>query len=220
MNLGLEQNQGERPSKVRAVARQGMEDAETKKLLSTLAKLSLSNAMQIRALRSILLEVHQVPAANPYIQEAMQATKKYAEAAKEMSPKDKEERLGLPHIHVWNALLAVATRNLEQRAKEQDPSHQESLAVLLEYASKYQEQGWKAIHHEVKYARVQKNFRPELKRLEINLMESSPSDKVWAIIKADLRRDQGVRELPGVAPAGDLERQLQRFLDDASGSAK
>ena len=57
--------------------RTSREEGETKKLLATLAKLSLSNALQLRALRSILLEVHQVPTDN---QEAMKATKAFAEA--------------------------------------------------------------------------------------------------------------------------------------------
>ena len=201
--------------------RTSREEGETKKLLATLAKLSLSNALQLRALRSILLEVHQVPTDNRYIQEATKATKAFAEAAKEMSAKDKEEQLGLPHIHVWNALLGVAMRSLEDRQKaNQDPTLQlqSSLMALKEYASTYQELGWKAVHAEVKYARIQKNFKAELKRLEINIVDKSPSDEVWQIIREDLKRDKEVRELPGVAPAGDLERQLQRFLDEANGT--
>ena len=89
--------------------------------------------------------------------------------------------------------------------------------TLKEYAGKYQELGWKAVHADVKYARIQRNFKAELKRLEINIMNQSPSDEVWRIIKEDLKRDKDVRELPGVAPAGDLERQLQRFLDEVNG---
>jgi len=184
-----------------------------------LAKLSLSNALQLRALRSILLEVHQVPTENRYIQEAVKATKAFAEAAKEMSAKDKEEQLGLPHIHVWNALLGVAMRSLEDRQKvNQDPTLQSALVTLKEYAGKYQELGWKAVHAEVKYARVQKNFKAELRRLEINVVDQSPSDEVWGIIKKDLKRAKDVRELPRMAPAGDLERQLQRFLDENNGT--
>ena len=90
--------------------------------------------------------------------------------------------------------------------------------ALKEYANKYQELGWKAVHAEVKYARIQKNFKAELKRLEINIVDKSPSDEAWQIIREDLKRDKEVRELPGVAPAGDLERQLQRFLDEANGT--
>ena len=76
-----------------------------------------------------------------------------------------------------------------------------------------------AVHVEVKYARIQKNFNSELKRLGINIVDQSPSDKVWRIIKEDLKRDKDARELPGVAPAGDLERQqLQRFFDEVNGT--
>ena len=60
--------------------------------------------------------------------------------------------------------------------------------------------------------------RRRLKRLEINIVDKSPSDEAWQIIREDLKRDKEVRELPGVAPAGDLERQLQRFLDEVNGT--
>ena len=75
----------------------------------------------------------------------------------------------------------------------------------------------KAVHADVKYARIQRNFKAELKRLEINIVDQSPSDEVWRIINKDLKRDEDGRELPGVAPGGDLERQLQRFLDEVNG---
>ncbi|OLQ13632.1 hypothetical protein AK812_SmicGene2272 [Symbiodinium microadriaticum] len=74
-----------------------------------------------------------------------------------------------------------------------------------------------AVHADVKYARIQRNFKAELKRLEINIVDQSPSDEVWRIINKDLKRDEDGRELPGVAPGGDLERQLQRFLDEVNG---
>ena len=44
------------------------------------------------------------------------------------------------------------------------------------------------------------------------------SDEVWRIIKEDLKRDKDARELPELAPASDLERQLQRFLDEVNGT--
>ncbi|OLQ06807.1 hypothetical protein AK812_SmicGene9850 [Symbiodinium microadriaticum] len=42
--------------------------------------------------------------------------------------------------------------------------------------------------------------------------------EVWRIIKEDLKRDKDARELPELAPASDLERQLQRFLDEVNGT--
>ena len=65
--------------------------------------------------------------------------------------------------------------------------------ALKEYANKYQELGWKAVHAEVKYARIQKNFKAELKRLEMNIVDESQSDEVWQIIKEDLKRDKEVQ---------------------------
>ena len=45
----------------------------------------------------------------------------------------------------------------------------------------------------VKYARIQKNFKAELKRLEMNIVDESQSDEVWQIIKEDLKRDKEVQ---------------------------
>ena len=214
MNLGLA-TEG-RPQKIRAVERGSKDDGDVKKLLAVLAKLSLSNALQLQALRSILLVVHQVPTDDAYIQHAMQATKTYAEKARDMSSKEKEDVLGLPHIHVWNALLMVTMQRLEEKIKDKkDGSFEEMLAKLKHYADTYQDKGWRAINQEVKYARVQKNYKADMKRLEINIREGTPSAQVWDVIRMDLCSFADVKELPGVAPAGDLERQLQRFLDEA-----
>ena len=39
---------------------------------------------------------------------------------------------------------------------------------------------------------------------------------VWAVIRADLISQKGFRSLEGLAPAGDMARQLQEYLDSQS----
>ena len=80
MDLSLEaplpqRPEGEAPRKVRMVENH---DEGTQRLLVLLTKLALSSALQVRALRAILLDAFRVPSEMPLAVECQERTRKYA----------------------------------------------------------------------------------------------------------------------------------------------
>ena len=66
---------------------------------------------------------------------------------------------------------------------------------------------------QLKYARVQKNYDSDFKRLEVNCLPGTDADRLWTAMKAALLQCPRVEELQGIAPPGDLARRLQEWLD-------
>ena len=88
--------------------------------------------------------------------------------------------------------------------------------------------GWKTINAHIRHCRVAKMYKSENKRLEIscpleqNLIPGETPATVdgltptwaWVHVKHVLSKDsKGFMPLEGIAPAGDMERRVQDYLD-------
>ena len=211
MDLGLGFKPDERPNKFRAVPNK--EHADTVKIMAITAKLCLSSALQVRAIKSILIRVWMVPSDHPLVTEAMANTRKFAELSKQLTQDSKtsDQRIdfiGLPHEHVWNALITVLLADLEK--KKEDLAVKEKIVFIQEYCANMTQAGHRALLREVAYARVQKCYEREFRKLELNVAEGTPSHQVFSYLVDFLERTPNVVEKPGQAPPGDLERRLQQ----------
>ena len=113
----------------------------------------------------------------------------------------------MPHLHVFNALIMYAENSYAETLPGQ------AAKELIEKNYNFQQLG-----KMVKHARVADNYGGKTKRLEINVQENSLAEKFWVALKAELLSTSGIKEKPGMAPMGNLERELQRFLDECKES--
>ena len=185
-------------------------------IVAVIGKLCLSNAQTSRMLRAILLEVIRVPANSVYVLAMKTATKQYADKATELRQNGKnsdqvEEAMAQPHIHAWNAVVNTAMERFKNR---QEHAKQD---VLQKYCQEYQAKGMLAIGKEVEFCYIKNPHCPDMKHIEIRVAERKhnqviSADHVWELIKPDILSQEGAKELPGIAPRGNLERQIQDWL--------
>ena len=198
-------------NKRRAVPTDGKahkDESGIKELLDNVAKLSLASALSARVVRSIVLDGMQAPIAEPIISEMTTATKAYADAHRPATRKQRA-KMGMPHRHAWNAMLA-------QIVKEALPQGAE-LKAIKDYSDFVKQSPDPAalLTLQVRYERVCKCYDKTMKKLEVNCFPNSQSYILWQLIKLYLIT--GCRELPGVAPMGDLERRIQKAIDEHKG---
>ena len=212
--LGVSTNSS---TKKRAV---GEVPADLKQVVKVMAKLSLSNAQQSRMLKSILIECYKLDSSNDIITKMKEATKLFASKAKEL----REERgltseavraeLATPAVHCFNAIL-----NATITAKKLDKDPQ-----IIKFREYYQSKGVGELARYVKHFKVANMFDKKAIRLEIHLSQEDhfqdhpgslpdPRELFFVHVLPHLRTLKGFHILQGMAPAGDLERQIQDRLD-------
>ena len=87
--------------------------------------------------------------------------------------------------------------------------------------------GWKLIHRDLPHCRVAKMYNTPEKKPEVSCQGEVSWDQsdlttvnkfmpvhLWTYIKRTIMAEGG-KEMLGMAPAGDLERRIQEFLDKA-----
>ena len=75
------------------------------------------------------------------------------------------------------------------------------------------EEMWERIQQQIRHCKFQKAWDKKHKKLEIMLVPQSMADTIWPVMESILKREQFWKPLVGIAPKGDLERKLQKFLD-------
>ena len=213
MNLlgGSAEEPPRQDAKRRAVG--SRDESDLKKITTVLAKLCLSNALRARCLQSILLTVLLVPESDPFVKVGLEATKQWTDKVKSAS-REERDKLGLPHVHCFNAMLSLCLRKLTEKG-----GHDEQVATINTYCNQSQA-ATNPVQHiasDVRYWRIQRNFDRDFKRIELNVNIGTKAHAVSLIVKDMLIQQEGVREMPGIAPAGDLERKVQAWLDSNGG---
>lgn len=80
-------------------------------------------------MRSIVMRVCQVPADNPHVTTALEATRTYADDVKISAP-DKKGYMGPPHPHIWNVGLGQRHTDIVSLP---DRSHAQAKSQLQSY---------------------------------------------------------------------------------------
>lgn len=211
MDLGLEAAAGSaeaRPAKARAV---GSSNKDNEKLMVLIAKLCLANSLACRVLKSVTLEVVLLKASSGMAVSMLEAGRNFAKAAESLSAKVKFEKLGTPHLHVFNAALKVALEGTDDQAAKK---------TISDYTTRITAAGtakYTMMAAEIKHWRINKCFDRELKRLEFNIPESSPAKPVAHVVVAHILSHCGGERKPGMAPPGDLERKIQEAVTELIG---
>lgn len=195
----------------------GSSGRELQRTVETLTKLTLSNAQQIRGMRSILLDCYRLPADAQLVVAAKAATQAYAEKARKIeNAADRYERIGLPHLHAWNGCIRAYKAALEAGGAAAKPK----LDALLGLLEKTRAEGGKIVMEHVPYCRVRKTFNRDYMNLEIHVMRGTHSRGIYEMVREWVLSLKGAAQLPGTAPPGDLGRKLQEWLEANGASNK
>mmetsp|Transcript_87305 Transcript_87305/g.282666 ORF Transcript_87305/g.282666 Transcript_87305/m.282666 type:complete len:216 (+) Transcript_87305:136-783(+) len=178
-------------------------DKETQRLFTMVIKLCLSVSQQTRALKSILLTCYSLPASESLVDRVKEATTGWSHAVKDKSRTQRKE-YGEPHIHAFNAFMGWMLTEYDK-----DPKIKQ---VLTEYQATLTG-GMMELAAQVRYFHINKCFDRQCKRLEVTFRVGSDTERMWSIIEPALMQRRGWEPLPSMAPPGDLERKLQKYLD-------
>ena len=120
------------------------------KVLQQIAKLSMNSALQVRALRAVVMETIMVEADCKVIQAGLAASRAFAEKAKTLDVKTRENDLGLPHIRVWNAALKTIMQEIQGEPAAKD--------IVDRYILQNQGATWQKIHEHVRHPKIARSF--------------------------------------------------------------
>jgi hypothetical protein len=220
MNFGLQASSQDRPAKKQAV---GGTSKDLNQILLVVAKLCLSNAQTSRMLKAILIDCSKLDSSTEEVVSMKEATKSFAVTAKELR-EDKgltaeavRAELATPAVHAFNALLAATFKNLKADGSgEEDPR-------VVAFRDYYQSKGIQELARFVKHCKAVQMFDKKHTRLEMHIAEVDhhkdhpeglldPKQMYDQIVKPHLVTRKGFVPLAGMAPAGDLERQIQDWL--------
>ena len=151
-----------------------------------------------------------------------------------------KEVIGIPSVWGFNKLLAAyqqmqdnhlanleADKDKDQNAFNTFESQKDFVAKLNKSVDEWPRMGgWKLIHQLVPHCRIAKMYNAADKRLEVSCPGEASWDNhdftklstmtplhVWIYIKRAILAEGG-KEMLGMAPAGDLERKIQEYLDE------
>jgi hypothetical protein len=177
------------------------------------AKLCLSNKQAIRKLSAISMTQFSICADSQFVKVAKVAMDKFMQMAEKMkggNPEDRDSQLGIPSIHIMDAVLSwalqvhVTANQADQVARIKD--FQE--AVNKSTCPKT------TMGVCVPHFMVVKPHDKRLRRVEIG-MDQEMLALFRVTVMPVLAKEKSYRALLGSAPRGQLERQIQGFLDDA-----
>ncbi len=127
-----------------------------------------------------------------------------------------DKRGQLPHIQVkiFEALISGILTHLNKAP--QDPTNATAIGRIQEYATHVKTQGQFNIGTvELLHCKLVKAHSEVNINLELAIIPSTATMAIWQDIIGSLLTSQGGRRQYGVEPRGDLERKLQKWLDEA-----
>ena len=198
-----------------------IEPRDLQKMMLVIMKLCLSSALACRVLKSVVLRVILISAKSIFVVKGFEATKAYSEAGKDYPNADERiADIGLPSICLFNSWIQEA--RIIMAAEKDDKECQSHTATIDKFVSDIQGMDADFYVHEmakqVTYCRINKAHGSDFKKLEFRFIEGSQAENVFnTVIKPIMVDKDKAVEKKGVAPPGDLERQVQTFIDEIEG---
>ena len=203
-------------------------ESEMQKVVTDMAKLCLSSAQNIRAMKPILFQTIRVSADGEYSMSIQEATKLFVSESKKVqlsamgdSQVETYAAMGLPHHHVFNSCMIVTKKLLE--TMEAQPEHSkwatEYMGPIQELVDEVnaltsKQRKWDTLETMVKHMRLCKSFDRRHKKIEIHVVPGTLAQQIvngmFYVMKA---KDPNFKVLQGQAPRSGLERQIQGYLD-------
>ena len=185
----------------------GSTTKDQEKQMILLMKLGLSNALACRVLKSVTMYTYLMEAAQPAVVAGKAATVAYAKQVEGMDAKVKARDFGQPHIHLWNALVRTASA-AEGSWKAPLDAYVVELQALPSQPARV-----KRLMEEVRYVRISKTYLRSHIKLEASFHHGTKSEEMWTHVAAYLVQVAKAEEKQGVAPPGEMEREIQKVLD-------
>eukprot|EP00929_Paragymnodinium_shiwhaense_P071654 TRINITY_DN36405_c0_g2_i1.p2 TRINITY_DN36405_c0_g2~~TRINITY_DN36405_c0_g2_i1.p2 ORF type:complete len:289 (-),score=112.37 TRINITY_DN36405_c0_g2_i1:472-1338(-) len=206
-----------------------------------LAKISLSNASQLRSVKSVVIETFIFPrnlaagtgdAKVVLADSVKEITKEHFNSLREADDEGKQ-RLGPPHILVWMEIIAWMEKRMGQEEYNLDAQVPEDVRKKQEFAQKAHELVQKyinklkkdyqsvelrnaAILDQIKHARISNTYRKDTAKMEIALGPTAGEIVImWEAIKSYMTTKLSFVHKQGQAPRSNLERLIANYLQDA-----
>eukprot|EP00929_Paragymnodinium_shiwhaense_P028822 TRINITY_DN16635_c0_g4_i1.p2 TRINITY_DN16635_c0_g4~~TRINITY_DN16635_c0_g4_i1.p2 ORF type:complete len:253 (+),score=55.60 TRINITY_DN16635_c0_g4_i1:144-902(+) len=165
---------------------------------------------EVRTLKCVI-DCFELPAENRFCAAAQKATVDFMESAKAYARGQEEKKtleIGQPHLHVWSNWVLMLQTIFTEAGEEAKAK------VVKDYIEKGKVMGMMEIMHQVKYAYKARTGQKTRKRLEVLVSPGTESHAVYELLRQQLKKEDSVRLLPGKAPRGAQERELQKWLED------
>ena len=131
-----------------------------------------------------------------------------------------KELIGGPNIFAFNQVVGD---NMEKIKEKDEALHDKIRHSISEWPKK--KPAWQVIQQSVGHFRICNSFKGDRRNLEVGqgtnpMMHKlsqdvmSPMDVWEGIVEIVLKNESDVQLLEGHAPAGDLERKIQQWLDE------
>lgn len=175
-----------------------------------MARMALASAQDARSLRGAVFEVHLVPVDHQLYKAMEAAGSMYSEAVSKLSAEDKRAGvLGIPAYHKWSGMVQYYSEveGVDEQRRGMIREYLEAIAKLSK------EDKFNRLAEAIRHFAVRKAYSREVKNLEIRVEAHTDEGVLWRrSLRPQMRREAGIRETRGAAPAGDMERRLQGFL--------
>jgi hypothetical protein len=188
-------------------------DHKSHKILTVmLAQMVMAQGLAIKVLRSIGIDVENIPSNLAFIESSKSATKEYSTMASDV-PAEKQSDLPPPYVLVWQALIDWALAQVADH-----PGKWLNLeAALQEYNGKFDSEmeilaRMHLVSEMVRYTRIKTTYRPDRRILEVGTNLEPTAANLWIQIREGPLRAVGSLPKRGIAPKGGLERRVEKVL--------
>ncbi len=196
-----------------------------KYLISAVAKVSLSNAQLARVAKSVCIQASIINAESEGVKRIFTASKAYTEHMAKLSAEAEAALpVGLPHHHRFNALLewgAEFTAKPDSKDKDKDVTviYHKTLSEYSTVALAIIDSAERMfmLQKELKVFTVGERFNTNHKKVEACVVFRTPTAQILKISLGLMVRAFKAELKHGRAPAGDLEKGIQKFLDGSEG---
>ena len=171
----------------------------------------LSNSLQVRILRSVVIDVVKVKAEHVAVAAVVHSNTAFNAQAKQFKgAEERDQKLGVRHFHSWNAILQAALTDMEDK-----PTMRTHMQEIQSYCQVLGSKGIHLIAAEVRHTRIHRPWDKANRHVEVSTQDQSLSQKVrQEHIKPWLLASKDAHQMQGIAPSGDLEKKLQTWLDE------
>ena len=177
-----------------------------------LCKGYLQNTQELRKLKAIAMTQMLVATESHYVVNGKEEIDAFVKKAKSYSgtPENRIKSLGLPSVLIFNRWLAMILEKLS-------PSHESHIAITT-FCTKYGKapEPLEELSLQVPHVMITRPWDKKFRKIEIGL-RGEALELFNLHVLPQFKSEKGYRLLQGLAPRGQLERQIQTFLDNQLG---
>eukprot|EP00929_Paragymnodinium_shiwhaense_P074456 TRINITY_DN38114_c0_g1_i1.p2 TRINITY_DN38114_c0_g1~~TRINITY_DN38114_c0_g1_i1.p2 ORF type:complete len:244 (+),score=55.63 TRINITY_DN38114_c0_g1_i1:83-814(+) len=187
-------------------------DRNSRDLITLLSKSALKTQQELREAQSIMMDTLLLKDSLPLVRMITAATRRYSEMAKGQKTPLERAQLGAPHAHVWEAIIMTVKEAAQEKDDKVIGAELEKAVTALNAMSTKQEK-LESIMKEVRFAKLSKTFKKDVRKLQVSVVPGTLSYNVWNLMMFFIRKHMEAEYKQGPAPRTALEREIQEHLD-------